>query len=280
MGYIGLEKQKLSELQSKLLDMQKWFHKFCVQNNLRYYALGGTVLGAVRHKGFIPWDDDIDIGMPRSDYDRFLELCKGKRFGKYCVESIDTTAEDYFYGYSKVYDTSTTLVELNRVNVKRGIYIDLFPLDGVGMCESDIKKVFPKIQRRYLLLVARTCALNKRRALYKNLIAIFARLIPNCIINNKKLLVEIDGLCRKESYDRCNIVGNLLGNWGVREVMPKKYLGNPTIYTFEDSVIYGPENYEAYLTSLYNDWRKLPPIDKRVSHHDCAYMNLNEPYMK
>ena len=120
----------MNDLQIKLLDMLNWFHNFCIINNLRYYVLGWTILGAARHQGFIPSDDDIDVGMPRNDYELFLKLTKGNQYNDYIVESIDTTILDY-YGYSKINDKSTTLIENTWFRIKRGIYIDLFPLDGI-----------------------------------------------------------------------------------------------------------------------------------------------------
>ena len=274
------EMKESTVLLEKLLDMFKWFHSFCEQNHLRYFALGGTMLGAIRHKGFIPWDDDIDVGMPRKDYEKFISLCEGKLFGNYTVESINSTHEDYFYGYVKVYDISNTLIEKTRVNIKRGIYIDVFPLDGVCNDVLDVEKVFKPIFYKYQLLVARTCAIIPRRAWYKNAIVILVRMIPNFIINNKRLLREIDTMCKMKDYDECLIVGNILGNWGIKEVMPKKILGTPTLYPFEDTYIYGAENYNDYLVKLYGDWKQLPPIEKRVSHHDSVKCDLNKSYLE
>lgn len=118
---------QLSALQSRLLLILKWYHEFCTQNNLRYYLLGGTMLGAARHSGFIPWDDDIDVGMPRRDYEQFLKLTQNKRFGNFTIEDMHTKNKDYCYGYAKIYDVNSTLVENTRYKIKRGIYIDLFP---------------------------------------------------------------------------------------------------------------------------------------------------------
>lgn len=122
----------MTEIQLKLLDMLKWFHEFCIENKLRYYALGGTMLGAIRHKGFIPWDDDIDVGMPREDYDKMIELVIDKQDEKYRLEK-PLQNKDFVYQYCKLYDTSTTLVENTRYKTKRGVYLDIFPLDGIGL---------------------------------------------------------------------------------------------------------------------------------------------------
>ena len=120
---------KKSQLQTMMLDMIKWFHGFCKKNNISYYVVGGTMLGAVRHHGFIPWDDDIDVGIPRRDYERLLNdkellLLSEER---YTIESFRDGNQDFEYPYAKIYDTHTTLIENCRTKTKRGIYIDVFP---------------------------------------------------------------------------------------------------------------------------------------------------------
>lgn len=275
-----IRKNDLTDIQKKLFLMLKWFHSFCRENDLRYFVLGGTMLGAVRHEGFIPWDDDVDVGMPRKDYEIFLELCKGKFFGNYVVETIDTDQSDFFYGYSKIYDISTTLVESARHNVKRGIYMDLFPLDGVCDSKNDIPKMFRPIYWRYNLLMARNCAYSKKRKWYKNLSIFLGRLIPNLLVNNKKLMTSIDKLCRKNDYDDCKYIANYLGNWGINEIVPKKVMGKPELYHFEDTMVYGAENYDAYLTSLYGNWRQLPPKEKRITHHEYVYIALDKSFFE
>lgn len=273
-------KKELNEMHNKLLDILKWFHAFCVENNLRYYALGGTMLGAKRHEGFIPWDDDIDVGMPRKDYKKFISLCKGKKFGKYIIETVTTKHLDYYYGYVKIYDTSTTLIEKTRTNIKRGIYIDLFPLDGAGDSMEEALKIFKPISNSYSLLVARTCAILPRRKWYKNAVVVISRLIPNFIVNNKKLLLKIDHMCQKKAFDDSKFIGNFLGNWGAKEIMKREIMGEPTVYKFEDTVIYGSERADEYLTSLYGDWRQLPPVEKRVSLHDSVSLDLHKSYLR
>lgn len=271
---------KLSQLQKRLLSMLRWFHNFCIDNGIRYYLLGGTMLGAARHHGFIPWDDDIDVGIPRADYEKFLSITKGKQFGDYLVEGIDTKENDFFYGYAKVYDTQSVLVENTRYSIKRGIYIDVFPLDGVTNNRAEIKHMFKPIFSRYQILLARTCAIRKNRKWYKNLAVYLARIIPNFIVNDKKLMLSIDELCKAHDYDLYEYVGNLYGNWGIREIVPKEVMGTPTLYQFEDLMIYGVENYDAYLTSLYGEWRKFPPVEKQVTHHDFKFMSLEQSYLE
>ena len=271
---------ELTELQKRLLPMLDWYHNFCEANNLRYYLLGGTMLGAARHQGFIPWDDDLDVGMPRNDYERFLELTKQKKFGDYIVEGINTEKIDFFYGYTKIYDTKSTLIENTRYQIKRGIYIDLFPLDGVADKKNEIPVCFKPIFNRYQLLLARTCAIREGRKWYKNLAIYTARLIPELILDNKKLMLSIDEMCKRRSFEKSLYVGNLYGNWGDKEIVKKSVMGEPTLYRFENLEVYGVSDYDGYLSSLYGDWRKLPPKEKQVTHHDYIMCDLNKPYQE
>ena len=266
----------VNSIQKKLIPMFAWFHEFCVNNGLRYYALGGTMLGAVRHKGFIPWDDDIDVGMPRKDYDKFLKLCKGKKINNYEVECNEKDSTDFFYGYAKIYDTTTTLIEHSRYNIKRGIFIDLFPLDGAGNEKKEALKLHKPVYWRYQLLMAKTCAFNRNRAWYKNAAVLLCRFIPGP--NNNRLLSQIDKLCKKYKFDDCKYVANMLGNWGEREIVEKRVMGMPRLYQFENIQIFGVENYDVYLTKLYGNWRDLPPKEKQITHHDYVYLNLNQSF--
>lgn len=270
----------MTGMQGRLVEIFKWFHCFCVEHNLRYYMLGGTMLGAARHQGFIPWDDDIDVGMPRKDYEEFLELTKNKKYGNFLVEGIDTPNIDFFYGYAKVYDTKSLLVENNRYRIKRGLFIDVFPIDGISNEKNEVKKYVAPICAKYNLLVARTCALRKERKWFKNAFVCVSRLIPNFIIDNKKLMFSIDEMCRRRDFDSYSIVGNLYGAWGQKEIMEKKFFGKPTLYVFESIQAYGVEDYDGYLTNIYGDWRKLPPKEKQVTHHDFLKCDLYKSYLE
>lgn len=266
-------------LKKKLLDMLSWFHDFCETYNLRYYILGGTMLGAVRHQGFIPWDDDIDVGMPRSDYERLMVLMKDLNH-RYILETPKSNQKDFFYPYAKIYDTKTTLVEHTRYKIIRGIYLDVFPLDGAGKSKEESIAFFEPIKRKQNVLIAMTTGVRKGRSFYKNAAVVAMRIVPDCIVSKKKLLLSIDEMCAQKDFDQCEWVGNLMGNWMEREIMPRSVMGTPTAYTFEGLTVWGPEDYDGYLTSLYGNWRELPPVEKRKTHHDFLYIDLSHSYLE
>ena len=268
----------MTELQQKLLDILKWFNEICEENNLRYYLLGGTMLGAQRHGGFIPWDDDIDVGMPRSDYNKLAEILAKRNDEKYVLETPETEEKDFYYPFSKLYDTTTTLIENTKYKIKRGIYIDIFPIDGIGDSKEESMQNFKKITARYNLLLSRIGGIRKGRSFYKNIAVAAMRIVPNFIINNKKLLRQLVKECSKKSFDECRWIGNLVGAWRFKECMPKEYMGTPTKIMFEGLSVYGVENPDAYLTSIYGDWRKLPPKEKQVTHHDFITIDLKKSY--
>lgn len=265
------------ELKQKLTEMLAWFHDYCVEHRLRYYVLGGTMLGAVRHKGFIPWDDDIDVGMPRSDYEKFAQLMGSENKGKYRLETPYSMAKDFTYTFSKIYDTTTTLVENTKFETKRGIYLDLFPLDGLADTLEESQKRFNKIDFKFNFLLARVTSFRKGRSLMKNIAVILFPIIP---FNNKKLQIEIDEMCKERDFDNCKYGGNLLGAWRFKEVMESSIMGNPTLYQFENIYVCGAEHYNEYLTHLYGDWKKLPPKEKQVTHHEYKECDLRKSYLE
>ncbi len=268
----------MTDLQKKLLEMLSDFHDICEDADIKYYLLGGSALGAVRHNGFIPWDDDIDVALPRPDYEKLRNLSKTKYLKKYQFE-FPGENKDFIYPHCKMYDTSTTLIEHNRYNTKRGIFIDIFPLDGIGNTYNESLSNFKKIDRKINLLWSKSCALRKGRAWYKNLSIIVMRVIPDFIINFKNIMAKIEKICKSKDYYQCTYIANVSGNWHEKEISEREWFGTPTLYDFENIKVYCPENVEAYLTTLYGDWRKLPPKEQQVTHHDYAYLDLNKSYL-
>ena len=121
---------------------------------------------------------------------------------------------------------------------------------------------------------------RKERKWYKNLAVVFANIIPKVLLNETKVLRRLLAQAKKYSYNECQWGGNLFGAWGFKEIMPKEIMGEPTLYSFESIQVYGAEKFDEYLTHLYGDWRKLPPPEKRVTHHDYILCDLEKSYME
>lgn len=268
----------MTDIQKKLLKILEWFHIFCVENNIRYYLIGGSMIGAARHQGFIPWDDDIDIGMPREDYEKFINITYNKKYNNYIVESIYNNKKDYVYPFAKIYDISTTLIENTRYKTKRGIYIDVFPLDGIGSIKNSLH-----VQTIFFLkklMLGKVCGINKNKSLFRNLFIYFMRIVPECILNHNNIIKYMENMCKKNHYEDSKYVGNLYGAYWSKEFIEKEIIGNPTLYKFENIKVYGVENYNEFLSSIYGDWRKVPPIEKQKTHHDFLFCDLEKSYIE
>jgi lipopolysaccharide cholinephosphotransferase len=263
----------IKDIQNKLLEMMIIFHDLCIKHDIKYYMLGGTMLGAVRHKGFIPWDDDMDIGLPRPDYEKLLALPQSEWPANI---KLNTPATDgHPYPYSKLIDANTTLVEDLGKDIVQGIFIDIFPLDGAGSNKNQAIRHKKKISLLMRFLYASIFSHYKNKPIWKKIAITFIRLTrPNYWLNT----IE-KNLTRKDFYKN-TYVGNLVGAWGDKEIVPREYFGQPTLYEFKDKQFYGVEKYDDYLTCLYGDYMKLPPIEKQKSHHLVKYINLNLPYEK
>lgn len=270
----------MNKQQDKLVNMLKWFHDTCIQNQLRYYIIAGTMLGAVRHKGFIPWDDDIDVGMPRSDYEKLRELSRDiNEKSSYKFEYPGDNNPEYIYLFAKLYDSNTTFVEKKRHPIKRGIYIDIFPLDGMGNDMDIAKREYKSFYKVFQLDMMITAAFLKRRSFLKNAAVFLGRLISPAFVRHRKLARKIDRFCKRHDFDTSTLVCNLLGGAGTKGIVLHEYFGTPTLTQFENIEVYGLENPEPYLQSMYGDFMKLPPPEKRVSLHDAIYYNMEKSYL-
>lgn len=272
----------IKAIHGKILSMMEWFHSFCVENNITYYMSGGTMLGAVRHQGFIPWDDDFDVVLPREDFDRLIEISKKLPSGsKYVIESYKDGKEDFEYLYAKVYDTETTLIEKRRKQTKRGLFIDVFPMDGIaGDTIEEAKAAYRPLNKYLNKVAAVTCDVREGRAWWKNLIVRMVGILPSSWFSFSKMAAKIEKKCKENSFYSSKYVGLLVGTWREKELVPREYYGEPVLYQFEGCGFYGPQEADEYLTNLYGDWRTLPPEEKRKSDHAYLHMDLEHSYLK
>lgn len=255
----------IDKIHSRLLIMMEEFHKICEKHSLKYYIVGGTCIGAMRHKGFIPWDDDVDIAMPREDYDKLETIDWSKESNKLELKYYKNTSKSPIH-YIKVIDKTTTLIESRYHNYVEGLYLDIFPLDGVDCTDEKIMK---KIWTLHSIIM-KHCTTDENP---KDLKTIVAKMLP---LNLCHLYIE--KLMRLREYQKSDWVVNFLGAYGKKEIVPREYFGKQRLFEFETAKFYGPERAEDYLTHIYGDYLELPPVEKRVFKHNYYYINLDLPY--
>ena len=246
------------ELKSIQLDLLQKTADYCEANGIRYFLCGGTLLGAIRHKGYIPWDDDIDIAMPRPDYERFCKTFN-QPDSVYKVKSL-LTHPDYACAFAKVYDDRTMLKELHYKGVHFGVYIDVLPVDGVKD-SAQIKKIM------FLHKV-----LNTKRANY------YKRTLSKMIINTlgkilllpfsaRQIATWMDNEARRYAFGSLPSAGLIANPLGVGEQVDKHVFDSDVYMVFEGRQYRAPVGYDAYLRSIYGDYMQLPPVEHRVTHH-------------
>lgn len=249
------------ELHTILLDIGKEFAYICRKHNIPYYMLGGTMLGAVRHKGFIPWDDDMDFGVPRSYFERFKVVLSKELPEQYRLLTIDN-CDGILSEIVKITDSRTLIREAYKEELKdeMGINIDIFPLDhtdaNFGILSANRKiDILNKIQG-YRFLSTQQRPLPKKLAAFAVKAILFAlkrQSIPRYV---REKLIKREG----------PLTANHYGAWGIRETVPNVVMGTPIPYTFEDTTFLGVADSHSYLTNLYGDYMQLPPENKRHLH--------------
>lgn len=260
----------VEEIHARLLEMMRVFHHFCQNNHITYYAVGGTALGARRHKGFIPWDDDMDIGIPREEFDRLFTLAD--RLPAFLEIQSYNNREGSPFHFIKLVDRRTTLIEGDLLDYVEGLYIDIFPLDGAG--PQSIVERFRWIRIWILRSMIMVHATTKHYTTFMKII--LSRMIKR--LNVERLHKKLEKALRQKKFDSSAYCVNFLGAWLKKEVMRNDIMGKPTLYDFEDMQLYGPEKMDEYLTCLYGNFMQLPPPEERVCRHNFHYLDLDLPF--
>lgn len=250
----------LEEMRTIQLDILDKIHDYCEKNNLRYSLSGGTLLGAVRHQGYIPWDDDIDIMMPRPDYEKFFANFNGRY--KDLTAQYYRNSKTIFFGFGKVYNVNTVLVEKDMC--KTGVYVDVFPIDGM----PDIIEETLFYREKYVKFSE---ALKKTTQFYKINGGFSNRLkyyIKRLVYPSRsKTIKQYDLLIDKYKYGETEFSGVVMGQYGLRERLKSTVFEDYIELSFEGKMRKCILKYDDYLTSLYGNYMELPPEEKRKSSH-------------
>lgn len=274
----------MNELQKIEFDLLKIFVEFCKKHDLKYYLSDGTALGAVRHSGFIPWDDDIDVCMPRYDYDRFIELGSKEFTGDVFLQTYKT--DPYFvYAFAKLRNSKTTYVEsyFKHSKINHGVWIDIFPLDGLSykntkkrkLINMRLKSVWP-----WIYICFPRSATKRIRAKWFLIDLIYNGFMYfNYFLNANSISTKhVEKKMKKYDYEKSYYITNYLAGISTKKVFTKDIFGEGKKMIFEGLEVIVPEKYDEYLRILYGDYMKLPPEEKRVSKHNNAGYSTTIPY--
>lgn len=273
-----LTPEEFRKMQLLELDMLADFDRVCRQNNIKYAVLGGTLLGAVRHKGFIPWDDDADIGMLREEYEKF-KLVSNELRPEICYFQDHTTDPEYRWGYGKLRRTGTTYVRVGQEHLKckTGIFVDVFPLDDLP--KSTLGQMFQDFYcfccRKILWSeVGKKTSTGLLKGWFSLLSQIPTR-IPFSLLSlyTKRSNNSSDNLVRTLCFTS---IGKLYFKHPLKQRygFPKRWFLDCAEYEFENTKIIGSRNYDEVLTFWFGDYMQLPPKEKREQHSACSYIDF------
>jgi len=254
-----------TELKKIQIEILQHVDAFCHQNNIVYSIAYGTLIGAVRHKGYIPWDDDIDIVMTRSEYNRFLTLYEKEDRSQYKVYNFNTNSQCTI-PFTKIFDNETLWIELVENPVHIGINIDVFPLDRMPD-DGRYLKVVKKVEFFKNILMLKQVSISTGRNPVKNLILRLAHFVLKKVSISKMVrIINNVGLTYKnESFEKyANVVWTAYGN---RDYVYGKDITRVVRLPFENVEFDAYVGYDTWLHTIFNDYMQLPPIEKRVTHH-------------
>lgn len=258
--------QELRDLQRVELSILREFVRVCDAHELRYYLAYGTLLGAIRHGGFIPWDDDIDVTMPRDDYNRFAKLCAsalqpGFEWLSYATE------QHYPHWFGKVIKTDTVFrqARTERLSFPQSVYIDVFPLDGLAD-----RPMVALIQRVLFRVCRLRLGVDVKRTVAKRLLVQLIRLVPR-----RSAILIIEAISRRfpiGTATRWICVGGPYGHR--RQSFERRWFGTGALLSFHDLRVVGPAAWDEYLTHVYGDYMTPPPLALRKTDHLITELQL------
>jgi lipopolysaccharide cholinephosphotransferase len=253
-----------SDMREIQMDILRRIDALCEKRGWHYCLCGGTLLGAIRHKGFIPWDDDIDLLMPRKDYDAFLREAPELIGNNYTVAHIGNDPS-HVYPFAKIYDNNTVLTEPGNPPI--GVYVDVFPMDGLPNEIGKSDRIFAWSKIFLTLIDSSRTGFARRGQWWKTCLKFPLHLICKCV-GHGFFLKRLDRLARRHDFETSNFAAVLVAcNYGRRERIAKSAFASFEKAPFEDGQFAIPVGWHRYLSNLYGDYMKPPPENKRGGWH-------------
>ncbi len=267
--------ETVAKMQSIVYEILCEIDSFCRENDIKYFLSGGTCLGAVRHHGFIPWDDDGDVMMPRDDYEKFIRLFEAKTTSRFRICTLDND-KNCNLSYARVWDPNTRVIHKTVYSPDIGVSVDVFPIDGVSDAAWK-RKVF-----YWTLKVLDTVCSEATRRMYlpehrfivlRKIVGRIARLFGVHFFASL-----MNSLARAHDYNTSRLVAcSLPAHYGERETIEKEYMSDPVYMDFNDSRFPVPSGYDRYLSNLYGkDYMVVPDGPKETTHLDVWEVQFNK----
>lgn len=262
----------LSKLQEEELKIFKVFIDICNRNDLTYMICGGSFLGAVRHKGFIPWDDDIDVAMPRPDFEKFIQIAPALLPDNLYLSTYKLGAEHITLVAMIINKNKRFTLNNSTKQMKTGAWMDILVIDGAPK-PGLRRKIFGICYMYYRMMnqfahFDEIVNLNKKRPWYENIAIKFAQLTKiEKRLNSIKIGDGFHKFLKKNSYQTSAYVATFMGAAKMNEILPKEVYGIGAEYEYEGMVVKGPDKYDDYLSHFYGDYMTPPPIDQRNRHN-------------
>ncbi len=262
----------LRDLQLCELELVRDVLHIAERHGLRVFMMGGTFLGAVRHRGFIPWDDDVDLGMSRTDYEIFLRAAPQELRQGYALRHFQTDRDMQYYP-AQVVDPSFEILDTSAQTEKtRSAWIDLFPLDG--MPKGRAAFTLHKYHLLYLRMMLKFSQFSQvvavdlaHRPLHERiLIAVGKHLHLENRLDTHRCMERIDRCLKKYPYETADRVVNFMGAYKFRELFPKSVYDDVAEYPFEDLTLSAPRDYDRVNRQLYGDYMTPPPVSEQNKH--------------
>lgn len=255
------------EVQLLELEILKAFDAFAKKHSIPYHLAYGTLLGAVRHKGFIPWDDDIDVLVPRPEYERLLDLLESEGLGKrFTVASPRNRSKTYPYPYAKLLLNNTIVYEpkLDSKFSRSSIWIDIFPLDGLPERKTNRAMTFFLALALKNLLYTAIVSSKNVSGIQKLAVLLLGPITR--MVGIRRWVDWIERFATRYSYADASLAANLAVTVGSKEAIAKGIISKTITLEFEEHPFPAPKHYDEYLTQLYGAYMELPPVEQRTTH--------------